>query len=76
MSLFRWPWRREKRVRAKQEPVLPEEVRRERAAAEQRLSDANRDVIVPLSQMRAVNHVSEDISRLIRRRAGRETEES
>ena len=73
MGVLRWLRRRKgQRVRAKPDPVLSEEIRRERLAAEQRLSDAHRDVIIPLSEMRARNHIQDDIGRLITRRARRE----
>ena len=55
--------------------LLPDEIRRERLAAEQRLAVAHREVIVPLSEMRARNHISDDIGRLISRRVRREAEQ-
>jgi hypothetical protein len=60
------PWRR------KEVPRALAEVRRERASAERQLSEAQRDVIVPLRELRERNHVADAITSLIQRRAEQE----
>lgn len=63
---MRWPW-----MRRKTSPDL-EHARRERRRAEELLARDREHVIIPLREMRAVNHIQDDISRLIARRVRRE----
>ena len=63
MSDMRFPWRR------KEVPSALAEARRQRAAAERKLSEERREVLVPLRELRERNHVSEAISMIIQRRA-------
>jgi len=62
-------WFRRKRVKQGASAA-----RAEREAAEQRLEHAREHVILPLREMRARNHIQDDISRLIRQKARKEAE--
>lgn len=63
-----WPFRR-RQVRSDLEHA-----RCERRRAEERLRHDEEHVSIPLREMRARNHIQEDISRLIQKRARREIE--
>jgi hypothetical protein len=65
---MRLPWRKQERP----VPGALAEVREQRFAAEQRLAEARKDVIIPLRELREKNHVAEAITMLIQRRVQQE----
>lgn len=65
---MRFPWHRKERP----VPRTLADARRERVAAERRLSEARRDVIVPLRELREQDYVADAINALIMRHAGQD----
>lgn len=63
---MRWTW-----VRRKPSPDL-EHARSVRRRAEEELRHDEKHTIIPLREIRAVNHIQADISQLIARRVRRE----